>query len=107
MTNIKTADGREALKVYSSNLPEDRIFINQLEAIPYTVSTYIQDRYGNATPEMDFGTMTPLEDYELSKDSFTFLRDQLLYGATGITASPCGRTSIRMRTTCRCTRRTA
>lgn len=79
--NIKTADGREALKVYSSNLPEDRIFINQLEAIPYTVSAYIQDRYGNATPEMDFGTMTPLEDYELSKDSFTFLRDQLLYGS--------------------------
>ena len=30
---------------------------------------------------MDFGTMTPLEDYELSKDQFTFLRDQLLYGS--------------------------
>lgn len=79
--NIKTDDGREALKVYSSNLPEDRIFINQLEAIPYTVTAYIKDRYGNTTETMDFGTMTPLEDYELSKDQFTFLRDQLLYGS--------------------------
>lgn len=73
-------NGSEALKVFTSNKAEDRIFIQGLEAVPYEVSAYIEDNYGNRTESKSFGSITPLTDYKLDKSSFSFLRDQLLYG---------------------------
>ena len=73
-------NGSEALKVYTSNKAEERIFIQGLDAVPYEVSAYIKDNYGNCTESKSFGSITPLTDYKLDKKSFSFLRDQLLYG---------------------------
>lgn len=77
--NLK-GNGAEALKVYTSNKAEERIFIQGLEATPYEISAYIEDKYGNRTESRNFGTITPLTDYKLEKNTFTFLRDQYLYG---------------------------
>lgn len=77
--NLK-GNGSEALKVYTSNKAEERIFIQGLEATPYEVSAYIEDKYGNRTESKSFGSITPLTDYKLDKTPFSFLRDQLLYG---------------------------
>lgn len=68
------------LKVYSSNKKEERIFIKELEAKPYNITAYVKDNYQNTSSTKDFGTITPMEDYELPKEKFSFLRDQLLYG---------------------------
>lgn len=77
--NIKGNDS-EALKVFSSNKKEERTFIEGLEAVPYEISAYIVDHYDNKTDIKNFGSITPLTDYELDKSTFSFLRDQRLYG---------------------------
>lgn len=77
---LKASDGTEALKVYSTNQEKERIFIQGLNPIEYQVSAYIVDHYGNSTEEKAFGALTPKTDYELEKGTWSFLRDQLLYG---------------------------
>lgn len=73
--------GRKATRIFTSQLAEDKLVITGLEAIPYAVSIYLKDKYENGTPAVDYGIITPLADYELAKDTWGFLRDDLIYGS--------------------------
>ena len=73
--------GRKATRIFTSKLPKDKLLITGLEPIPYSVTVYLKDKYDNATEPVDYGTRTPLTDYELAKDTWGFLRDNLLYGS--------------------------
>lgn len=73
-------DGSSFLKVFSTNKKEERIFIKEMETKPYEVTAYVKDKYENTSATKDFGAITPMEDYELPKEQFSFLRNQLLYG---------------------------
>ena len=76
---IKIGD-KKALKVVSSNLLKDRFVIDGLEGKPHTITGYIKDGYGNKSEVKDFGSLTPFYDGKLSKDKWSFLRNDLLYG---------------------------
>ncbi|WP_106827898.1 DUF4959 domain-containing protein [Parabacteroides pacaensis] len=73
-------DGKEALKVYSSNLQTDRFMIENLEGKPHTVTAYVKDSYGNMSKTKDCGSVTPYVDGKISKDQWSFLRNERLYG---------------------------
>lgn len=77
--NVKVGN-REATKIYSSNLLEDRFIIDNLKGVPHAVKVFIKDTYENQTEVKDFGQITPLIDGAISKKQWSFLRDQLLYG---------------------------
>lgn len=79
LVNVKVGD-KDVNQIYSSNLKKDRFVIENLTGVPHTVSVHIKDTYGNETEAVDFGQITPLIDAPISKDQWTFLRDQLLYG---------------------------
>ena len=79
--DIATADGRSATRVFTSKVAKDMLTIVDLEPIPYSVKTHVEDSYGNKTPDVDKGSVTPLSDYELSKEGWSFLSDPLLYGS--------------------------
>ena len=67
-------------QIYSSNLKVDRFIIPNLRGVPYEVNVHIRDTYGNQTADLNFGEMTPLIDAPISKSTWDFLRDQLLFG---------------------------
>lgn len=67
-------------QIYSSNLKKDRFIIPNLKGKPHGVKIHIKDTYGNETDDLDFGEITPLIDAPISKNTWNFLRDQLLYG---------------------------
>lgn len=67
-------------QIYSSNLAKDRFIIPNLTGVPHQVSVHIRDTYGNKTDYLDFGEITPLIDAPISKNTWSFLRDQLLFG---------------------------
>lgn len=71
---------KEALKVYTSNLADARYTIEKLEGQPHVLSAYFKDSYGNTSKTVDLGTITPHQDGLLSKSTWSFLRNNLLYG---------------------------
>lgn len=73
--------GRKATRIFTSKLAEDKLMITDLEAIPYSVKMHVRDQYDNATEVVDYGSITPMTDYELAKDTWSFLSDDLLYGS--------------------------
>ena len=73
--------GRKATRIFTSKLAEDKLMITDLEAIPYSIKMHVRDQYDNATEVVDYGTITPMTDYELAKDTWSFLSDNLLYGS--------------------------
>ena len=73
--------GRKATRIFTSQIAADQLMVTDLEAIPYKVSTHVRDKYDNATAVEDKGIVTPKTDYELDKSTWTFLRDELLYGS--------------------------
>lgn len=77
--NVKVGD-TEVTKIKASNLQEDRFSIDNLQGEPHSVSVFIRDSYENKTENKSFGEVTPHVDGPISKDSWGFLRDQLLYG---------------------------
>jgi hypothetical protein len=59
--------------VFSSNLPEDRRFVNDLYLTPQepvSVQVRVEDIYGNITESIDKGQITLLEDIEIPKDNW-------------------------------------
>jgi len=63
-------EARKLTTVFSSNLSEDRRFINDLKlgtTEPVKVSVRVQDIYGNITQTIEKGTLNLLEDVELPK----------------------------------------
>jgi len=75
-----TVGETEATKIYASNLANDRFMIDNLEGLPHSVNVYIRDTYENQTQTREFGQITPLIDGAVSKDQWSFLRNNLLYG---------------------------
>ncbi len=75
-----TVGETEATKIYASNLANDRFMIDNLEGLPHSVNVYIRDTYENQTQTREFGQITPLIDGAISKDQWSFLRNNLLYG---------------------------
>jgi len=75
-----TVGETEATKIYASNLANDRFMIDNLEGLPHSVNVYIRDTYENQTQTREFGQITPLTDGAISKDQWSFLRNNLLYG---------------------------
>ena len=73
--------GRKATRIFTTKAPKDKLIISGLDAVPYSVSVYLKDKYDNGTEPVDFGTRTPLADYELSKEEWTWLRDDHIYGS--------------------------
>lgn len=73
-------DGKEATKVYSSNLKKDRFMINNLEGKSHNISVYVKDTYGNMSEIKDCGSITPLIDGKIAKQTWSFLRNEFLYG---------------------------
>ncbi|SFF53196.1 DUF4959 domain-containing protein [Sunxiuqinia elliptica] len=64
---------RELTSVFSSNLKEERRFIENLDLgpeQPVSVKLRVEDIYGNITEPMDKGTLTLYEDMEIPKDSW-------------------------------------
>ena len=76
---VKTGD-KQGTKVQTSNLASDYFTYPNLEGIPYTVSVYIKDSYGNKTEEVPIGSFTPMIDGKISKKQWSFLNDPRLYG---------------------------
>lgn len=59
--------------VFSSNLAEDRRFINDLylgPAQPVSVKVRVEDIYGNITPDIDKGSINLYEDSKISKTNW-------------------------------------
>lgn len=77
--NVKVGE-TEATKIYASNLQKDRFMIDNLSGVPHLVNIFIKDTYDNQTEAKDFGQITPHVDGPISKNTWSFLRDQLLYG---------------------------
>lgn len=75
-----TVDDRTVNQIYSSNLPKDRFIIPNLSGVSHQVKVHIRDTYDNETEDVDFGQITPLIDAPISKSTWGFLRDQLLFG---------------------------
>lgn len=75
-----TIGDRTVNQLYSSNLPKDRFIIPNLKGVPHKVDVHVRDTYGNETEELHLGEVTPLIDAPLSKSTWSFLRDQLLFG---------------------------
>ena len=73
--------GRKATRIFTSSAKSDKLLITGLESIPYSVTTYVKDKYENGTAPKDEGVLTPLSDYELSKEQWTWLRDDYIYGS--------------------------
>lgn len=73
--------GRKATRIFTTKVPQDKLIISGLEAIPYNVKVHLKDKYDNGTEVIDFGTKTPKFDYELSKEGWDFLADHLIYGS--------------------------
>ena len=73
--------GRKATRIFTSSAKSDKLLITGLESIPYSVTTYLKDKYENGTTPKDEGVLTPLSDYELSKEQWTWLRDDYIYGS--------------------------
>ena len=70
-----TLDGqpRQLTTVFSSNLAEDRRFINDLYLSPQDqvqVSVRVEDQFGNITEPVDKGALTLYEDIEIPKDNW-------------------------------------
>lgn len=64
---------REFTSVFSSNLAEDRRFINDLFLSPeekVSVSVRVEDMYGNATEMIDKGQLSLYEDIEIPKENW-------------------------------------
>lgn len=76
---VKTAD-KEATKVSTSNLAVDYFTYNNLKGVPYEVSVFIKDSYGNQSQEVSMGSFTPMIDGKISKSKWNFLNDTKLYG---------------------------
>ena len=79
--------GRKATRIFTTKAPKDKLIISGLDPVPYSVSVYLKDKYDNGTAPVDFGTRTPLSDYELAKDSWTFLNDSRIYGSNWVRAN--------------------
>ncbi|GHT51512.1 hypothetical protein AGMMS49982_09150 [Bacteroidia bacterium] len=65
---------REFTSVFSSNLPTDRKFINDLPLTPaelVSVSVQVEDLYGNKTAPIDKGQISLNEDAKLPKNIWT------------------------------------
>lgn len=77
--NVKVGS-TEATKIYASNLAKDRFMIDGLTGDAHDVTVFIKDTYDNQTDEKSFGEITPHIDGAISKKSWAFMRDQLLYG---------------------------
>ena len=75
-----TVGDRTVNQIYSSNLLKDRFIIPNLKGVPHKVAVHVRDSYGNETDELEIGEVTPLIDAPISKRSWSFLRDQLLFG---------------------------
>src|SRR5690554_4402176 len=75
-----TVGETEATKIYASNLANDRFMIDNLEGLPHSVNVYIRDTYENQTQTREFGQIISLIDGAVSKDQWSFLRNNLLYG---------------------------
>lgn len=73
--------GRKATRIFTTSAKSDKLLITGLESIPYSVTTYLKDKYDNGTAPEDKGVMTPLSDYELAKDTWSFLGDSRIYGS--------------------------
>ena len=73
--------GRKATRIFTSSAATDKLVISGLETIPYAVTVHLKDKYDNSSEAVDFGTRTPLSDYELSKTEWTFLGDSRIYGS--------------------------
>lgn len=73
-------DGKEVTKVYSSNLKKDRFMINNLEGKSHNISVYVKDSYGNISKTKDCGSIVPLIDGKITKQAWSFLRNEFLYG---------------------------
>lgn len=77
--NVKVDDS-EALMAYTSNLIKDRYTIENREGKPHFMTAYFQDSYGNRSKTVDLGSVTPYKDGLLSKSTWSFLRNDKLYG---------------------------
>ena len=77
----KDGSGRKATRIFTSQIAADKLMVTDLEAIPYDVTTHVRDKYDNSTEPKYQGEVTPKVDYELDKSTWTFLRDELLYGS--------------------------
>lgn len=75
-----TVGDRTVNQIYSSNLVKDRFIIPNLTGVPHQVSVHIRDTYDNETEDLNFGEITPYIDAPLTKSTWTFLRDELLFG---------------------------
>jgi hypothetical protein len=63
----------DMVMVFSSNLLEERKFINDLELTenePVSVKVRVEDIYGNITEPIDFGQFTLYQDEQISKDNW-------------------------------------
>ena len=77
---IVTVGGKEVTLAHSSNTVIDRFTIPNLAGVPHGVKIRIRDIYGNETKDKDFGSNTPYVDAPISKKTWSFLRNNLLYG---------------------------
>ncbi|MFN2396728.1 MAG: DUF4959 domain-containing protein [Bacteroidales bacterium] len=72
-TYTENGEERSFTSVFSSNLEEDRRFVENLDLgpdEPLNVKIRVSDIYGNMSKPVDMGTITLLEDNELPKDDW-------------------------------------
>ncbi|MGM0620371.1 MAG: DUF5000 domain-containing lipoprotein, partial [Bacteroidota bacterium] len=72
-TYTENGEERSLTSVFSSNLEEDRRFVENLDLgpdDPLNVKIRVSDIYGNMSEPVDMGTITLLEDTEIPKDDW-------------------------------------
>jgi hypothetical protein len=75
---IFESGGKEIKRIVASVDKVGLINITGLEAVPYNFTLIIKDDFGNETKPKSFGTITPIPDRKINKNTWTFLRDELM-----------------------------
>jgi hypothetical protein len=74
-TYTQQGDYKEHTVIYTSNLPEERWFIRDLDDLtslePISLEVRVEDPYGNITEYIDKGVFSLLEDEVIPKDKWT------------------------------------
>lgn len=71
-------DGKEIVKVVSSNIENDKFMIENLEERDYEFNAYVIDSYGNTSEVRSCGKVKPYKDYKLPKSEWKVVRDEFL-----------------------------
>ncbi|MFV0505966.1 MAG: DUF4959 domain-containing protein [Bacteroidales bacterium] len=70
----KNGEKKQITRIFSSNMKNDRRFINDLDSVAenntYDIQVYISDSYGNESNVLNMGAITLLDDSEIDKSDW-------------------------------------